>query len=126
MDGSRRRHPPWDIVQTGPADAEHTVLLLPGGWCTALFYEELMAEPALAGVRLVAVTLPGNGGTPAPEDVSIENYARLTAELAADSTPTSSSATAGGPTSRSRWRVPARSPDPSCCSHPPSRARTRR
>ena len=74
----------WDIVQTGPVDAERTVLLLPGGWCTALFYEELMAEPALSRVRLVAVTLPGNGGTPAPPDVSIENYARLTAELAAD------------------------------------------
>ena len=44
---------------SGPADAEHTVLLLPGGWCTAVFYEELMAEPALAGIRLVAVTLPG-------------------------------------------------------------------
>ena len=73
----------WTIVQTGPAGAEHTVLLLPGGWCTALFYEELMAEPALAGVRLVAVTLPGNGGTPAPDDVSMENYARLTAEFAA-------------------------------------------
>jgi pimeloyl-ACP methyl ester carboxylesterase len=74
----------WDIVQAGPPDAEHTVLLLPGGWCTALFYAELMAEPALAGVHLVAVTLPGNGGSPAPVDVSIENYARLTAELVAD------------------------------------------
>ena len=74
----------WDIVQTGPSDAEQTVLLLPGGWCTAVFYEELMAEPTLAGVRLVAVTLPGNGGTVAPEDVNIENYARLTSELAAD------------------------------------------
>jgi hypothetical protein len=51
------------------------VLLLPGGWCTAVFYTELMAEPALAGIRLVAVTLPGNGGTPAPEKMSIENYA---------------------------------------------------
>ena len=60
------------------------MLLLPGGWCTAMFYDELMAEPALAGARLVAVTLPGNGGTAAPEDVSIENYARLTAELARD------------------------------------------
>lgn len=74
----------WDMVQTGPADAERTVLLLPGGWCTATFYEELMAEPALEDVRLVAVTLPGNGGTPVPDDLSIENYARLTAELAAD------------------------------------------
>ncbi|HEY5114021.1 MAG TPA: alpha/beta fold hydrolase, partial [Nakamurella sp.] len=73
----------WDMVQSGPADAERTVLLLPGGWCTAVFYQELMAEPALAGIRLVAVTLPGNGGTRAPQDLGVENYARLTAELAA-------------------------------------------
>jgi pimeloyl-ACP methyl ester carboxylesterase len=72
----------WDMVQSGPADADSTVLLLPGGWCTAVFYRELMAEPALAGIRLVAVTLPGNGGTRAPQDLSVENYARLTAELA--------------------------------------------
>jgi pimeloyl-ACP methyl ester carboxylesterase len=74
----------WDMIRSGPADAERTVLLLPGGWCTAAFYQELMAEPVLAGIRLFAVTLPGNGGTSAPDDVSIENYARLTAELAAD------------------------------------------
>lgn len=74
----------WKMISSGPADAEHTVLLLPGGWCTAMFYEELMAEPALAGTRLIAVTLPGNGGTPPPADLSVENYARLTAELAAD------------------------------------------
>ncbi len=72
----------WDMVQSGPADADQTVLLLPGGWCTAVFYQELMAEPALAGIRLVAVTLPGNGGTRAPQDLGVENYARLTAELA--------------------------------------------
>ena len=35
-------------------------------------------------MRLVAVTLPGNGGTTPPEDVGIENYARLTSELAAE------------------------------------------
>ena len=72
----------WDTVRSGPVDAERTVLLLPGGWCTAVFYQELMAEPALAEIRLVAVTLPGNGGTRAPQDLSVENYARLTAELA--------------------------------------------
>ena len=71
------------MVESGPSDAEHTVLLLPGGWCTALFYDELMAEPAVAGLRLIAVTLPGNGGTPPPDDLSMESYARLTADLAA-------------------------------------------
>ena len=75
--------PGCEVVESGPPDAEHTVLLLPGGWCTALFYDELMAEPAVAGLRLVAVTLPGNGGTPPPDDLSMESYATLTADLAA-------------------------------------------
>jgi pimeloyl-ACP methyl ester carboxylesterase len=43
-----------------------------------------MAQPELAPVRLVAATLPGHGGTPPPDDFSIENLARLAAELAAD------------------------------------------
>ena len=60
----------WDRRESGPADAERTVLCLPGGLCTAMFYEELMAEPVLSDVHLVAVTLPGHGGTPGPRDRS--------------------------------------------------------
>ena len=74
----------WDRRESGPGDAQQAALLLPGGMCTAVQYEELMAEPALAGVRLVAVTLPGMGGTPPPADPSIENYARWAAQCAAD------------------------------------------
>jgi pimeloyl-ACP methyl ester carboxylesterase len=74
----------WELRESGPADADRTVLLLPGGLMTAGSYAELMARPALVGVRLVAATLPGNGGTPPPDDFSIENYARVAAELAAD------------------------------------------
>jgi pimeloyl-ACP methyl ester carboxylesterase len=74
----------WDIRQSGPAGADRTVLLLPGALSTAMFYEDLMAEPALAGIRLVAATLPGQGGTPAPDDLSIGNYARLAAYLAGE------------------------------------------
>ena len=74
----------WDRRESGPGDAEQAVLLLPGGMCTAVQYEELMAEPALAGIRMIAVTAPGMGGTPAPKDLSTENLARLTAECAAD------------------------------------------
>jgi len=55
----------WDRREGGPGDAEQTALLLPGGMCTAVQYEELMAEPALAGVRTIAVTVPGMGGSPA-------------------------------------------------------------
>jgi pimeloyl-ACP methyl ester carboxylesterase len=72
----------WEIVESGPAGAERTVLLLPGGMCSARSYAEVMAEPALAGIRLLAVTLPGQAGAPPPQDFSPESYARSTAELA--------------------------------------------
>ncbi|WHM40295.1 alpha/beta hydrolase [Streptomyces sp. BPTC-684] len=74
----------WERRESGVAGARGSALLLPGGMCRAGQYEELMAEPALAGVRLVAVTLPGHGGTPAPRDTTVENYARLAAECAAE------------------------------------------
>jgi pimeloyl-ACP methyl ester carboxylesterase len=72
----------WELREAGPPDAERTVLLLPGGMCSAGSYAEVMAEPALAGVRLVGATLPGHAGAPPPDDYSIESYARFTAELA--------------------------------------------
>ena len=72
----------WEIVESGPVDADVTVLLLPGGMCSARSYAELMAEPALARTRLVAVTLPGHAGAPAPQDFSTEAYAQITGEFA--------------------------------------------
>ena len=62
----------WELRETGPAGARHGVLLLPGGACSAAFYDELAAEPVLAGLRLVAATLPGHAGTPAPSDLSTD------------------------------------------------------
>ena len=72
----------WELIESGPAGAEQTVLLLPGGMCSARSYAEVMSEPALANTRLIAVTLPGNAGTEPPQDFSIEEYARSAAELA--------------------------------------------
>jgi pimeloyl-ACP methyl ester carboxylesterase len=72
----------WEILESGPLDAHHTVLLLPGGLSRSRSYAELMAQHSLAGTHLVAVTLPGHGGTPPPDDFSIENYARLVGVLA--------------------------------------------
>lgn len=79
-------HDGWELRESGPADADHTVLLLPGGLCTARFYDDLLAEPRLSGasIRFVATTLQGYGGTPPPDDVSVENYARLASKLAGD------------------------------------------
>ena len=72
----------WELRETGPIEARHGVLLLPGGACSAAFYDELAAQPALAGLRLVAATLPGHAGTPAPRDLSMRNYGRLAVQLA--------------------------------------------
>jgi pimeloyl-ACP methyl ester carboxylesterase len=74
----------WEFREAGPPDAHQTVLLLPGGMCSAGSYAELMAEPALAELRLVAATLPGHAGASPPDDYSIENYARLTSQLATE------------------------------------------
>lgn len=71
----------WQMVESGPSDAEHTVLLLPGGMCSAGSYAEVMAEPALAGTRLIAATMPGQAGAPPLDSYSPATYARQTAEL---------------------------------------------
>lgn len=72
----------WEIVESDPGGAEQTVLLLPGGMCSASSYAEVMAEATLAGTRMLAVTMPGHAGAPPPKDFSTEAYARITAELA--------------------------------------------
>lgn len=60
--------PNWDFLESGPPDAAHTALLLPGGSCAARSYELVMTDPALRDVRLVATTLPGNAGAPLGPD----------------------------------------------------------
>lgn len=55
------------------------MLCLPGGLATTPFYDDVLAEPALAasGVRAIAMTLPGFGRVPFPPgfDASVEAYA---------------------------------------------------
>src|SRR4051794_20431904 len=72
----------WDLRESGPVDAEHTVLLLPGGMCTTVAMEPIIDALAPSGIRVVAATLPGFGRSWYPEDLSVENYARLAGELA--------------------------------------------
>ena len=38
----------WDLIESGPAGADRSVLCLAGALCTGEFFAELMAEPALA------------------------------------------------------------------------------
>src|SRR3954469_7528120 len=74
----------WDVRESGPLDAERTLLLLPGGMCTTVAMEPIMDALAPSAIRVVAATLPGFGRTWHPDDLSIENYAALAAKLAAD------------------------------------------
>ena len=74
----------WDIRESGPSDAESTVLLLPGGMCTSVFFEPIMDALGAAPVHVVAATLPGFGRTPHPADFSVESYASLAGQLAGD------------------------------------------
>jgi len=72
----------WELLSTGPEDAERSVLLLPGGANAARSFELVMADQALSGVRLVATTLPGMAGAPLTGDVSIPALARTAGGLA--------------------------------------------
>jgi hypothetical protein len=61
-----REHDGWIIREQGPQDATHAVLLLPGGLCSSVWYDDLLAEPALAdaSLRFVGTTLPGSPANP--------------------------------------------------------------
>ena len=72
----------WEQLVLGPADADRSVLLLPGGANAARSFDLVMAEPALAGVRTVSTTLPGMAGAPLTDEVSIPAMARRAGELA--------------------------------------------
>ncbi|MFF4250584.1 alpha/beta fold hydrolase [Streptomyces sp. NPDC001663] len=74
----------WEIRRAGATNASHRVLMIPGALCTTEFYADVMAEPAVAGLAMVAATQPGFGPTEAPADVSMEHYARLMADFAAE------------------------------------------
>jgi pimeloyl-ACP methyl ester carboxylesterase len=84
--GASREHLGWVLHESGPEGADHTILLLPGALATAVFYDDLLAEPSLsdAPIRFVATTLPGFGASAPPEDLSMESYSGQAAKLAAD------------------------------------------
>jgi pimeloyl-ACP methyl ester carboxylesterase len=74
----------WELLVSGPEDADRSVLLLPGGANAARSYDLVMADPALAGVRLVATTMPGMTGAPITGDVTVPGLARTAAQLAGE------------------------------------------
>jgi pimeloyl-ACP methyl ester carboxylesterase len=78
----------WTLRERGARDAAHAVLLLPGALCTAAFYDDVLAEPAVesASVRLVAATPPGFGGNPVPPGfgMDVDSYAGMVEDKAAE------------------------------------------
>ena len=74
----------WDVCESNSVGAVQTVLLLPGGMCTAGMFAEVMDALVEPPVRAVAATLPGFGRTPHPEDLTLENYAALAGALATE------------------------------------------
>lgn len=83
---SPRLHNGWTVHESGPAGASHAALLLPGGLCTAAFYDDVLADPRLkqSPIRFAATTVPGFGGTAPLGDLRFESYSAAAAELAAD------------------------------------------
>lgn len=73
----------WVVREFGPTDASRTALFLPGALASHVFIEDVAAVPKLKDVHLVATTLPGYAGTPAPADDRVETYASQAGKLAA-------------------------------------------
>ena len=74
----------WELVTSGPPEADRSVLLLPGGANAARSFNLVMADPQLSDVRLLATTLPGMAGAPVSEDASIRAMSRRAGDLAKD------------------------------------------
>ena len=78
----------WEVVENEPPQSRHRVLLAPGLFCTAAFFTEMLEEGTLdeAGVKALATTPPGFGGNEPPDgfDFSIESYAKLYEDFAAE------------------------------------------
>ena len=75
-----------DLHRSGPDSADHTVLLIPGGLCTAAFFDALVKEQELtkASIRFVAVTLPGFGPTRPIVEPTMEAAVRFFSEVASE------------------------------------------
>lgn len=76
----------WQVIETPSREERARVLLLPGGFCTALSYVDLIEQPQLidGGVTTLAVNPPGFGGNPIPPgfECSTSEYAALTEAFA--------------------------------------------
>lgn len=78
----------WLVRTNGGPDARRRVLLLPGLFCTAAFFQDMLDDEQLvaAGIHAIAAEPPGFAGNePADDfDYSIESYAAIVEQFASD------------------------------------------
>jgi pimeloyl-ACP methyl ester carboxylesterase len=81
-----REHLGWIIHESGQSDAQHAILMIPGGLLPGAFFDDVITELDRRGegLRCVATTLPGHAGTPPPNDLSPVACARSATRLAED------------------------------------------
>lgn len=79
----------WELRVSGPADARHIAVLLPGGLSNAAFFDLMLIDERLdeRSVRLVAATPPGFGGLPAPKQLDFEWYASISGRGSSSTSP---------------------------------------
>ncbi|MFT4049631.1 MAG: alpha/beta hydrolase [Solirubrobacterales bacterium] len=84
--GDETRLGQWQIFRRRPEGEAQRVLLLPGGFCTAMTFVDLVADPALAGIETWAANPPGFGANVAPEGFGFAttDYAESIEKLAAE------------------------------------------
>lgn len=59
------------VIQSGDASAAHTVVCVHGWACSVYSYRRLMPLLADAGMRVIAIDLPGHGLSDKPDDVRL-------------------------------------------------------
>jgi pimeloyl-ACP methyl ester carboxylesterase len=84
--GIRRVALEFELFERVVSPEQHRALLLPGGFCTALSYIDLVDEPAIAkaGITTIAANPPGFAANNPPEGFaySTTEYAQLVEQLA--------------------------------------------
>lgn len=83
----RRESAGWALIENDPPGVRKRVLMLPGLFCSAAFFTDVLTDEALsaAGVAALAADPPGFAGQPVPDgfDHSIAAYAELVEQFAA-------------------------------------------
>lgn len=73
----RRERDGWALIENDPPQPRRRVLMLPGLFCSAAFFTDVLADEALtaAGVTALAAEPPGFAGSPRPTASTSRSHA---------------------------------------------------